>query len=70
MHDCLDKTRDGLTEKLNEMYDASCTQHSQLAKEISALKTQRDKWVWLAAGSLATIGWASGHMDFITKFFS
>jgi hypothetical protein len=52
------------------MYDASCTQHSQLAKEISALKTQRDKWVWLAAGSLATIGWASGHMSFITKLFS
>jgi hypothetical protein len=70
MHDCLDKTRDGLTEKLNEMYDASCTQHSQLAKEISTLKTQRDKWVWLAAGSLATIGWASGHMSFITKLFS
>ena len=70
LHDCLDKTRDDLTTQLKTMYDASCTQHSQLAKEISALKTQRDKWVWLAAGSLATIGWASGHMDFITKFFS
>jgi flagellar capping protein FliD len=70
VHDCLDKTRDDLTTQLKTMYDASCTQHSQLAKEISALKTQRDKWVWLAAGSLATIGWASGHMDFITKFFS
>jgi flagellar capping protein FliD len=70
VHDCLDKTRDDLTTQLKTMYDASCTQHSQLAKEISALKTQRDKWVWLAAGSLATIGWASGHMGFITKFFS
>jgi flagellar capping protein FliD len=70
VHDCLDKTRDDLTEQLKTMYDASCNQHSQLAKEITALKTQRDKWVWLAAGSLATIGWASGHMDFITKFFS
>ena len=40
MHDCLDKTRDSLTEKLNEMYDASCSQHSALAKEISALSTR------------------------------
>ena len=68
MHDCLDKTRDGLTEKLNEMYDASCSQHSQLAKEISALKSQRDKWVWLGAGALAALGWASGHTDLLTMF--
>ena len=68
MHDCLDKTRDGLLEKLNEMYDASCTQHSQLAKEISALKSQRDKWVWLGAGALAALGWASGHTDLLSVF--
>jgi uncharacterized coiled-coil DUF342 family protein len=68
MHDCLDKTRDGLTEKLNEMYDASCSQHSALAKEISALKSQRDKWVWLGAGALAALGWASGHTDLLTMF--
>jgi flagellar capping protein FliD len=67
MHDCLDKTRDGLTEKLNEMYDASCTQHSQLAKEISALKSQRDKWIWTSAGIVAAIGWASGHADILLK---
>jgi flagellar capping protein FliD len=68
MHNCLDKTRDGLTEKLNEMYDASCSQHSQLAKEISSLKSQRDKWVWLGAGALAALGWASGHMDLLALF--
>jgi len=67
MHDCLDKTRDGLTEKLNEMYDASCTQHSQLAKEISALKNQRDKWIWTSAGIVAAIGWASGHADILLR---
>jgi flagellar capping protein FliD len=67
MHDCLDKTRDGLTEKLNEMYDASCTQHSQLAKEISALKSQRDKWIWTSAGIVAAIGWVSGHADILLK---
>ena len=61
MHDCLDKTREGLTNKLNEMYDASCSQHAALAKEISELKSQRDKWVWWVAGVVAAAGWASGH---------
>ena len=69
MHDCLDKTRDGLTEKLNEMYDASCSQHSALAKEISALKSQRDKWIWTGAGIIAALGWVSGHTELIAKFF-
>ncbi len=69
MHDCLDKTRDDLTEQLKTMYDASCTQHSALAKEINALKSQRDKWVWLSAGALAALGWVSGHMEIITKIF-
>jgi flagellar capping protein FliD len=69
VHDCLDKTRDDLTEQLKTMYDASCTQHSALAKEINALKSQRDKWVWLSAGALAALGWVSGHMEIITKIF-
>ena len=67
MHDCLDKTRNGLTDKLNEMYDASCSQHSSLAKEITELKTQRDKWIWWAAGAVATFGWATGHADILLK---
>jgi flagellar capping protein FliD len=67
MHDCLDKTRNGLTNKLNEMYDASCTQHSALAKEISALKSQRDKWVWTVAGGLVVLSWASAHADTLGK---
>jgi hypothetical protein len=50
------------------MYDASCSQHSQLAKEISSLKSQRDKWVWLGAGALAALGWASGHMNLLALF--
>ena len=67
MHDCLDKTRNGLTDKLNEMYDASCTQHSSLAKEISALKSQRDRWVWSVAGGLVVLSWASAHADTLGK---
>jgi UDP-N-acetylmuramyl pentapeptide synthase len=67
MHDCLDKTRDGLTIKLDEIYNASTTQHSALAKEISALKSQRDKWVWSVAGGLVVLSWASAHADTLGK---
>ena len=67
MHDCLDKTRNSLTNKLDEMYDASCSQHSALAKEISALKSQRDKWVWSVAGGLVVLSWASAHADSLGK---
>jgi flagellar capping protein FliD len=67
MHDCLDKTRDGLTEKLDEMYNASCKQHSELAKEISYLKNQRDKWVYTVAGIVAAGGFVSGHAETLLK---
>ena len=68
MHDCLDKTREDLTDQLTKMYDASCNQHSQLAKEISELKSQRDKWIWTSAGIIAAIGWISGHTDILSAF--
>ena len=70
MHDCLDQTREGLTDKLNTMYDASCSQHKSLAEEINALKTQRDKWLWTAAGAIAVMGWVSGHTETIMKIIS
>ena len=69
MHDCLDKTRDDLKGQLTEMYDASCSQHASLAKEISALKSQRDRWIWTSAGIIAAIGFMSGHMEVISKIF-
>lgn len=65
VHDCLDRTRDTLTEQLEKMYNASCEQHSALAKEISALKSQRDKWVWTTAGALVVLAWLSAHGDAI-----
>jgi flagellar capping protein FliD len=70
MHDCLDKTREGLTEKLNTMYDASCGQHKSLADEINALKSQRDKWLWTAAGAIAVMGWVSGHSATLIKLIT
>ena len=67
VHDCLDKTRNDLTGQLTEMYDASCSQHASLAKEISELKSQRDRWIWTSAGIIAAIGWVSGHSEVIIK---
>ena len=67
MHDCLDRTREDLTGQLDKMYTASCDQHSALAQEISSLKSQRDRWVWTAAGGLVVLSWVSAHFDSLGK---
>jgi hypothetical protein len=67
MHDCLDRTREDLTGQLDKMYTASCDQHSALAQEISALKSQRDRWVWTSAGGLVVLSWVSAHFDSLGK---
>lgn len=69
MHDCLDKTRDTLTEKLEEMYNASCSQHAELAAKIGDLEKIRQKVVWMVAGGVAVLGILSGHMEKILAFF-
>jgi len=69
VHDCLDRTRDDLTEKLDKMYNASCTQHSALSAEISSLKKEKDKVVWFVGGAIAILGWLSGHSDKILALF-
>ncbi|MEY3541989.1 MAG: hypothetical protein RLZZ204_801 [Bacteroidota bacterium] len=69
MHDCLDKTRDTLTEKLEEMYNASCSQHAELAAKIGDLEKIRQKIVWMVAGGVAVLGILSGHMEKILAFF-
>jgi uncharacterized coiled-coil DUF342 family protein len=68
MHDCLDKTRDALSEKLEEMYNASCTQHTELARKIGDLEKVRQKVVWMAAGAVAFAGILSGHLEKILAF--
>ena len=67
MHDCLDRTREDLTGQLDKMYTASCDQHSELAREISTIKAQRDRWVWTAAGGLVVLSWVSAHFDSLGK---
>jgi uncharacterized coiled-coil DUF342 family protein len=68
MHDCLDKTRDDLKEQLEKMYQASCEQHSQLAKKISGLEKVRDKITWMVAGGVALAGILFGHLDKVVAF--
>jgi chromosome segregation ATPase len=70
MHDCLDNTRDGLLKKLDDMYEASCTQHAALAKEISTIKSQRDRLIWTFAGIIAAGGFFAGHADKLIKLFT
>jgi len=69
MHDCLDRTRDDIKGQLKEMYDASCTQHAELSKEISTIKSQRDKLMWTIAGVIGAGGFFAGHADRILKIF-
>ena len=69
MHDCLDNTREGLTTKLDQMYESSCSQHEALAKEISYIKSQRDRLIWTFAGIVAAGGFFAGHADKILKIF-
>ncbi len=73
MHDCLDKTRDDLKAKLDEMYNASCTQHAELAKKISTVEKEKDrllKYGMITMAFIAGLGW-SGNVNFLTiaKFF-
>jgi chromosome segregation ATPase len=68
MHDCLDKTRASLTEKLEEMYNASCTQHAELAAKIGDLEKIRQKLMWMVAGAVAFAGILSGHFEKILAF--
>ena len=67
MHDCLDQTRDSLIGKLDEMYSASCTQHTELATKISELEKWKQKWVYMIAGGAVVISWVTAHADTILK---
>jgi uncharacterized coiled-coil DUF342 family protein len=67
MHDCLDKTRDGIMEKLEEMYGASCKQHEELAKKVSAMEKLKDKWTYTVMGGIVVVSWASAHADKIVE---
>ena len=70
----------GITRRLDQMYDASCTQHAELANsiksthkelnaKISELQQFKQKWVYMAMGAVAVLGFVSGHFDSLVKIF-
>jgi len=58
---------DDLKIQLKTMYDASCTQHAELAKKINDIEGFKMKWTYIIFGGIAVLGWVSGHFDAISK---
>ena len=52
--------------QLKTMYDASCSQHAELATKIKELEGFKMKWTYMVLGGIAVLGWVSGHLDQIT----
>ena len=72
MHDCLDRTRDTLTETLAAMRDESTRQHNELAGKVADVEKTKDKLMLygaIGAAFVAGAGW-SGAINFpmIVKF--
>ena len=70
----------GINSRLDQMYDASCTQHAELAKSIKSTHTELDakiselqqfkqKWMYLVLGGIAVRGFVSGHFETLVKIF-
>ncbi len=73
MHDCLDRTRDTLSETLSAMRTESTAQHNELAGKIKDLEKQKQKLMMYGMVGLAFIaglGW-TGQLNIHTifKFF-
>ena len=54
-------------EHANTLNAQQSAQHNELAGKIDELEKFKQKWIWMSAGALAIIGWASGHMDIVVK---
>jgi hypothetical protein len=57
-----------IKEQLKTMYDASCSQHAELASKIKDLEGFKMKWSYMILGGLAVLGWVSGHIEQISTF--
>jgi len=72
MHDCLDNTRDLLTEKLSEMSLASDAQHSDLYQKINELEKVKSKvtmYLMVGLAFAAGAGWINAiNFPHILKF--
>jgi chaperonin cofactor prefoldin len=72
MHDCLDRTRDTLTETLASMRTEATSQHNELATKIAEMEKSKDKLMLygaIGAAFIAGAGW-TGAINFpmILKF--
>lgn len=68
MHDCLDRTRDTLTETLAAMRAEATAQHNELAGKVAAVEKSKDKLMLygaIAAAFVAGAGW-TGTINFPT----
>lgn len=68
MHDCLDRTRDTLTDTLASMRTESTNQHDQLASKIGEIEKFKNKWTYMVLGGAAVLGWVTGHIDKVYQF--
>ena len=73
VHDCLDRTRDTLSETLAAMREESTKQHNELAGKVADVEKSKDKLMLygaIGAAFVAGAGW-SGAINFpmILKFF-
>ena len=62
MHDCLDRTRDGIMSELQAMNKNSCEQHAELAGKIGELEKFKQKWMMYVMILLA-FGAGTGWFD-------
>ena len=69
MHDCLDRTRDCLVEKLEVMEDKAEKAHAELASKISSLEKDKAKITYMIAGGIAVFGFITGHFGLLEKLF-
>lgn len=73
MHDCLDQTRDTLTQTLSAMRAESSSQHNELAGKINDLEKQKQKLMTyglIGMAFVAGLGWTGQlNIQTIFKFF-
>ena len=72
MHDCLDRTRDGIMDQLEAMNKTSCEQHAELAGKINDLEKVKSKWtmyIMIGLAFAAGSGWVNAvNFPHILKF--
>jgi dsDNA-specific endonuclease/ATPase MutS2 len=68
MHDCLDRTRDGLATTLEEMRKESSAQHDALAGKIGEIEKFKQKWIYMIAGGAVVLSWVSSHFEAVAGF--